>query len=105
MVTGSVEVVVLLVEAGMVAVGLIKVVADGKVESWSSETVVALWLIKVVADDKVERWSSDMVVAFLLIEAVADEEVVSWSSEVVVVGVSEERFCRHQRIIVEVDVF
>ena len=46
-----------------------------------------------------------MVVGGLSIEAVADEEVVSWSSEVVVVGVLEEVFCRHQRIIVEVDVF
>ena len=49
------------VEGGMVAVLLVKVVADEKVESWSSEIVVAVRLIKVVADEKVESWSSEMV--------------------------------------------
>ena len=43
-------------------------------------------------------------VAVLLIKAVANE-VMSWSFEVVVVRVFEEVFCRHQGMVVEVDVF
>ena len=66
--------------------------------------MVAVWLIKVVADKKVESWSSEMVLAVFLIKGVADENVVSWSSEVVV-GVFEELFCRQQSMVVEVDVF
>ena len=63
--------------------------------------MVAVLLVKVVADEKVESWSSEMV---CLSKGMSDEKVVSWSSEVVVVGVFEEVFCRHQGMLVEVDV-
>ena len=40
-------------EWGVVAVLVVKVVADEKGESWSSEMVVVVVLIGVVADEKV----------------------------------------------------